>query len=54
MEVEDVEIDGVQYLTTSPVDGKIYQCDDEGEMKEDENGDFIVCGIFKNGIANFI
>ncbi len=54
MEVEDVEIDGIQYLTTSPVDGKIYQCDDEGEMKEDENGDFIVCGIFKNGIANFI
>ena len=54
MEVEDVEIEGVQYLTTSPIDGKIYKCDEDGEMEEDENGDFIICGYFKEGIANFI
>ena len=54
MEVEDVEIDGVQYLTTSPINGKIFKCDEDGEMEEDENGDFIICGYFKEGIANFI
>ena len=31
-----------------------YKCDDDGEIMEDENGDFIICGYFKNGIANFI
>ena len=52
--MEDVEIDGVQYLTTSTESGEIYKCDDDGEIMEDENGDFIICGYFKNGIANFI
>ena len=54
LDVEDVEIDGVQYLTTSTESGEIYKCDDDGEIMEDENGDFIICGYFKNGIANFI
>ena len=54
LDVEDVEIDGVQYLTTSTDNGEIYKCDDNGEIMEDENGDFIICGYFKNGIANFI
>ena len=54
LDVEDVEIDGVQYLTTSTENGEIYKCDEDGEIMEDENGDFIICGYFKNGIANFI
>ena len=54
LDVEDVEIDGVQYLTTSTEDGEIYKCDEDGEIMEDEHGDFIICGYFKNGIANFI
>ncbi len=54
LDVEDVEIDGVQYLTTSTENGEIYKCDCDGEILEDENGDFIICGYFKNGIANFI
>jgi len=54
LDVEDVEIDGVQYLTTSTENGEIYKCDDDGEIMEDEHGDFIICGYFKNGIANFI
>ena len=54
LDVEDVEIDGVQYLTTSTENGEIYKCDEDGEIMEDEHGDFIICGYFKNGIANFI
>ena len=54
LDVEDVEIDGVQYLTTSTENGEIYKCDEDGEIMEDENGDFVICGYFKNGIANFI
>ena len=54
LDVEDVEIDGVQYLTTGTENGEIYKCDEDGEIMEDENGDFIICGYFKNGIANFI
>ena len=54
LDVEDVEIEGVQYLTTSTENGEIYKCDEDGEIMEDENGDFIICGYFKNGIANFI
>ena len=54
LDVEDVEIDGVLYLTTSTENGEIYKCDEDGEIVEDENGDFVICGYFKNGIANFI
>ena len=54
LDVEDVEIDGVQYLTTSTENGEIYKCDEDGEIVEDENGDFVICGYFKEGIANFI
>ena len=32
LDVEDVEIDGVQYLTTSIENGEIYKCDEDGEI----------------------
>ena len=54
MEVEDVEIDGISYLTTGTVNGDIYKLDSEGEILEDENGDWVKVGYFKDGISFFI
>ena len=54
LELEDVEIDGIMYLTTNTQNGEIYKCDDEGEILEDDDGEFIVVGNFKDGEAIFI
>ena len=54
MEVEDVEIDGISYLTTGTVNGDIYKLDSEGEILEDENGDWVKVGYFKDGNSFFI
>ena len=45
-------IDGVKALATDLSDN--IEMIELGEMEEDENGDFIICGYFKEGIANFI
>ena len=50
-EVEDIEIDGVMYLTTDKQNGEIYKCDEDGEIMEDDEGEFIKAGYFKNGIS---
>ena len=49
MEVEDVTINGVVYLTTSLKNGTIYKIDEDGEILEDKNGDWIEAGYYKNG-----
>ena len=54
MEVEDVEIDGISYLTTGTVNGDIFKLDSEGEILEDENGDWVKVGYFKDGNSFFI
>ena len=54
MEVEDVEIDGVTYLTSDKTNGDIYKLDDDGDILEDENGDWVKAGYFKDGISFFI
>ena len=54
LELEDVEIDGIMYLTTNTQNGEIYKCDNEGEILEDDDGEFIVVGNFKDGEAIFI
>ena len=50
-EVEDIEIDGVMYLTTDKENGEIYKCDEDGEIMEDDEGEFIKAGYFKDGIS---
>ena len=54
VEVEDIEIDGVMYLTTDKQNGEIYKCDEDGEIMEDDDGEFIKAGYFKNGISFFL
>ena len=54
MEVEDVEIDGVTYLTSYKTNVDIYKLDDDGDILEDENGDWVKAGYFKDGISFFI
>ena len=54
MEVEDITIDGVDYLTTGSINGDIYKLDSEGEILEDENGDWVKVGYFKDGECFFI
>ena len=54
LELEDVEIDGIMYLTTNTQNGEIYKCDNEAETLEDDDGEFIVVGNFKDGEAIFI
>ena len=51
MEVEDIEIDGESYVTTSKENGTIYKVDDNGEVLEDAKGEYIKAGYFKDGIS---
>jgi len=51
MEVEDIEIDGESYVTTSQENGTIYKVDEDGELVEDEKGDYVKAGYFKDGIS---
>ena len=50
-EVEDVTIDGEKYLATDTINGTIYKLDSDGEILEDEKGDFVKVGYYKNGIS---
>ena len=50
-EVEDVTIDGTEYVATNTINGTIYKLDSEGEILENENGDFVKAGYYKNGIS---
>ena len=50
-EVEDVEIDGESYVTTNIQDGTIYKIDSDGEILEDETGEWIKAGYYKDGIS---
>ena len=51
MEVEDIELDGEMYVTTSQENGIIYKVDKIGDILEDDNGDYIKAGYFKDGIS---
>ena len=50
-EVEDVTIDGEEYVATNTINGTIYKLDSDGEILEDENGEFVKAGYYKNGIS---
>ena len=54
LEVDEVEIDGVLYLTNNDQNGKIYKCDEEGEIIIDDDDNFIIVGKFQEGEAIFI
>ena len=54
MEVEEIVIDNETYLTDSQENGLIYKCDDNGEILEDKDGDWVQAGYFKDGISFFI
>ena len=43
----DVEIDGKTYVTDDLKNGIIYDCDSDGEILENEDGDWIKIGYFK-------
>ena len=51
MDVEDIELDGEMYVTTSQENGIIYKVDKIGDILEDDNGDYIKAGYFKDGIS---
>ena len=50
-EVEDVTIDGEEYVATNTINGTIYKLDSEGEILEDDKGDYVKAGYYKNGIS---
>ena len=50
MEVEDVTIEGKLYVTTGTENGIIYKVDSDGEILEDEDGDFIKAGYYKDSV----
>lgn len=50
-EVEDVNIDGEDYVATNTQNGTIYKLDSEGEILEDANGEFVKAGYYKNGVS---
>ena len=54
LEVEEVTINGIQYLTDDKINGDIYKCDADGEILFDKNDDFIIVGKFTKGKAIFI
>ena len=54
MEVDEIEIEGKMYLTDGTQNGTIYECDENGEILEDENGEWVKIGYFKEGISFFI
>ena len=54
LEVEEVTINGKQYLTDDKINGDIYKCDADGEILFDKNDDFIIVGKFTKGKAIFI
>ena len=48
LELEEVVINEIKYLTDDLRNGTIYKCDKEGEIVEDEEGDLIIMGKFNN------
>jgi hypothetical protein len=52
--VDDVEIEGKMYLTTGLQNGTIYKTDENGDILEDKNGDWVEAGYYKNGISFFL
>ena len=51
MEVEDIEINGNLYVTTGTENGVIYKVDSDGEILEDEEGEFVKAGYYKDGVS---
>ena len=54
MDVEEIVIDNEVYLTENQQNGDIYECDEDGEILEDDNGEWVKVGYFKDGISFFI
>ena len=50
-EVEDVTISGIDYVATNTQNGTIYKLDSDGEILEDDDGEFVKAGYYKNGVA---
>ncbi len=50
-EVEDVTIDGEEYVATNIKNGTIYKLDSDGEILEDAKGEFVKAGYYKNGVS---
>ena len=48
LELEEIVINEIKYLTDSRVNGTIYKCDEDGEIIEDDEGDLIIVGKFDN------
>ena len=46
-EVEDVTINGVDYVATNTNNGTIYKLDSDGEILEDDDGEFLKAGYYK-------
>ena len=53
LELEEIVIKKTKYLTDDPKNGNIYKCDLDGEIVEDEDGELIILGRFKNKKAKF-
>ena len=48
LELEEVVINEIKYLTDCKINGSIYKCDEEGEIIEDDDGDLITVGKYSN------
>ena len=48
LELEEVVINEIKYLTDSIINGSIYKCDEDGEIIEDDDGDLITVGKYSN------
>ena len=48
LELEEIVINEIKYLTDSIINGSIYKCDEDGEIVEDDDGDLITVGKYNN------
>ena len=48
LELEEIVINEIKYLTDSIINGSIYKCDEEGEIVEDDEGELITVGKYNN------
>ena len=48
LELEEIVINEIKYLTDSKINGTIYKCDEDGEIIEDAEGDLIIVGKINN------
>ena len=51
LELEEIVINEIKYLTDDIVNGTIYKCDEDGEIIEDDDGELITVGRFRSKVS---